>query len=348
MPLFLAARQIKRYLYVLFICSLVICPSLFTIYRRKVDSDEYVFVKTDDDNRYKQYCRQIEQRIINEKQNTGPIKLDPTSDSIPYSYSRWKSSPILPRPVTQCEHAILMDLLSILVKNVFQKHNISYMMMAATLLGSYTRHDLLPWDDDVDLRVSISDRDKLQSIINDELSAEPYSLVLVQMNNPRNYDKVFFSWCPFLSAVSWTFPFIDIFYHDENRTHVWLVGTPKDCPVRREDVFPLVRRPFGSLWLTGPREPMAHFESRKMGQIETGCYAFPYSHKYEKLMSNQITYANCTVLKQYYPYVERRCAQGQCTETLKVGDQTVIHTLRYNQSYRTFLYSERNSSYKPC
>ncbi|CAF3306168.1 unnamed protein product, partial [Rotaria sp. Silwood2] len=94
------------------------------------------------------------------------------------------------------------------------------------------------------------------------------------MHNKRNYDKVFFSWCPPAGRYPWRFPFIDIFYHDENHTHVWLVGKPSSCPVRREDVFPLVLRPLGPLWLLAPREPMAHFESRSMRAIETGCLAF--------------------------------------------------------------------------
>lgn len=88
------------------------------------------------ETRYQRYCREVNQRIHNEKIPTIPIQLDPR-ESIPYSYSQWRSTPLLPRPITECEHAIFMDLLSILVEDVFKKHNIQYMMMAATLLGKY-------------------------------------------------------------------------------------------------------------------------------------------------------------------------------------------------------------------
>jgi len=168
------------------------------------------------------------------------------------------------------------------------------------------------------------------------------------MHNERNYDKVFFSWCPHTSQAPWRFPFIDIFYHDQNSTHVWLLGQPSSCPVRRENVFPLVLRPLGTLWLYGPREPMAHFESRMMTQIETGCYSFPYSHKYERLMRPDILYADCSQLKSVYPYVERQCTSYNCKEYLKLGDETIIHTVTYNYVYRTFLYTEMNPSYKAC
>lgn len=223
-----------------------------------------------------------------------------------------------------------------------------YITDCSIISGSYTRHDLLPWDDDIDLRVPISYRNKLQAIVRGNLSSEPYSIKLIQMHNHRNYDKVFFSWSPPIDRVPWTFPFIDIFYDDANSTHVWLIGTPSDCPVRREDIFPLVRRPLGPLWLYGPREPMAHFESRKMKRIDTGCFAFPYSHKYEKQVMPNVLYANCTALKSFYPYLDRQCAIDKCTETLMLGENTVIHSLTYNYTYRTFLYAERNATYRAC
>lgn len=168
------------------------------------------------------------------------------------------------------------------------------------------------------------------------------------MLNERNYDKVFFTWCPCYNAISWRFPFIDIFYHDENSTHVWLLGTPPSCPVRRENVFPFVRRPLGSLWLYGPREPMAHFESRGMVQIETGCFAFPYSHKYERNMKPNILYADCSKLKFVYPYVNRQCTLHECTENLMLGNDAVIHTHTYGYAYRTILYAMSNGTHRKC
>jgi hypothetical protein len=173
-------------------------------------------------------------------------------------------------------------------------------------------------------------------------------MILLQVHDRRNYDKVFFSWCPHAGKYPWRWPFVDIFYHDQNSTHVWLLGEPIKCPERREDVFPLVLRPLGPLWLYGPRQPMAHFDSRKMIKIETGCYSFRYSHKYEKLARQNILYADCSKLKSVYPYVERRCTSHECKEYLKLGDKTIIHTVTYNYAYRTFLYAETNRSYKAC
>ena len=171
-------------------------------------------------------------------------------------------------------------------------------------------------------------------------------MLTIQMNNSRNYDKVYFSWCPYAGEQSWRFPFIDIFYHDQNSTHVWLLGKPSSCPVRLEDVFPLVLRPLGPLWLYAPHETMAHFDSRDLKQI--GCYATPHSHKHERWIRNATLYADCTKLKLFYPYVERQCMSNRCIEYLMFGNQTIIHSTTYNYAYRTFLYAERNTSYKAC
>lgn len=168
------------------------------------------------------------------------------------------------------------------------------------------------------------------------------------MHNERNYDKVFFSWSPYAGATSWGFPFIDIFYHDQNETHVWLLGTPASCPEPREDVFPFVLRPLGPLWLLAPREPMAHFQARRMVDIETGCYAFPYSHKYERLIRNDILYANCTALRSFYPYVERRCSRNRCIETLKLDGPRAIHRVTYNYAYRPYMSIGKNYPSRTC
>jgi hypothetical protein len=212
------------------------------------------------------------------------------------------------------------------------------------IVGSYTHHDIIPWDDDVDLSVAIMDRHRLQSIIKSELSSS-YSIEIMQIYNQRNYDKVFFTWCPLAGKTPWRFPFIDIFYHGENSTHVWLIGKPSSCPVRREDVFPLVFRPLGSLWLSAPREPVAHFESRSIKQID--CGAYPYSHKYERFFYDAVQYVDCSKLKSVYPDVERQCTSTECVEHLKLGNKT-LHTITFTHAYRTFFYAERNSSYSAC
>jgi hypothetical protein len=194
----------------------------------------------------------------------------------------------------------------------------------------------------VDLGVLIVDRSRVQALVAQELTRN-HSILLKQIYNKRNCDKVFFSWCQQAGRTSWQFPFIDIFYYDTNSTHVWLLGKPSSYPVHHKDVYPLVLRPLGSLWLWSPREPMAHFESRRMQSIETSCVAFPYSHKYEKLIWKRMRKADCNQLRSIYPYVKRICTKSKCTEYLKLGEKTVIHEVTLDVYRTTFGSSNRHS-----
>jgi hypothetical protein len=98
-----------------------------------------------------EFCDEFTRRIALEQQNqlrNISIRLTP-SRPIPYSYSQWRSSPTLTRALTPCEHAITMHLITLIV-NLFHNHNISYTMMAATLLGnifenSYTELNISFW-----------------------------------------------------------------------------------------------------------------------------------------------------------------------------------------------------------
>lgn len=51
----------------------------------------------------------------------------------------------------------------------------------------------------------------------------------------------------------WSYPFIDISYFNENSTHIWRVNyaanAVADCSLLKTDIFPLVWRPFGEIWL---------------------------------------------------------------------------------------------------
>jgi hypothetical protein len=218
--------------------------------------------------------------------------------------------------------------------------------------GSYTRHDMLPWDDDVDLRVSISDRNKLNSIIVNKLASEPYSLIITAAQGFNNFDKVFFSWCPHAGQKYWRYPFIDIFYHDRNSTHIWQTdlgynpaGRP---PVRTEEVFPLVLRPLGPLWLFAPREPLSHLDSQDMRQIETRCMAIAYDHKSESFLKDRDRSVNCSEVNSIYPYVYRHCTSHNCIEYLKLGSNTIIHKITYPFVYSACQYTSKNVSYKSC
>ena len=108
-----------------------LCQKVF-FYQHSLDSNDLP-----QSNLWKEFCAEVTRRTAFEQQNplrNISIRIRP-SRPIPYSYSQWRSSPNLPRALTACEHAIYIDLIKLIV-TLFHKHNISYTMMAATLLGN--------------------------------------------------------------------------------------------------------------------------------------------------------------------------------------------------------------------
>lgn len=108
-------------------------------------------------------------------------------------------------------------------------------------------HDLLPWDDDVDIMVAARYRKLVEDILS---SLQPeYDTVSHQA-----YMKIFFSRTPADLLVRWSWPFVDISFYERNSSHVWETNhqhVPERCyPI--EMVFPVHRRPFGGLWIPSP------------------------------------------------------------------------------------------------
>ena len=113
-------------------------------------------------------------------------------------------------------------------------------------------HDFMPWDDDVDLRVSLNERSRIYDLIRQQSENS------IQISNITdhygNYDHLYFPWSPHSSLREWSYPYVDIFYYDENATHLWRPNNDRTsieyCAMSKRDIFPTVRRPFGSIWLS--------------------------------------------------------------------------------------------------
>lgn len=75
----------------------------------------------------------------------------------------------------------LLDILEYF-HNFCEKHDLKYYIFFGTLLGAYRSHDVIPWDDDIDVIMPRKDYDKFCELQHELQS--PYSLL-----NISNYDK---------------------------------------------------------------------------------------------------------------------------------------------------------------
>lgn len=236
---------------------------------------------------------------------------------LPYRYSQWKYSRNLTRRLTQCEHNIAMHLLMI-IERICRKNKITFMLSDGSLLGSYRHHDIIPWDDDIDIMIPIEQRGTFVNAITDMNETLLDYYAISSKTRKRKYYKVFFRNTPSAGGYSWNFPFVDIFFYVRNETHLWQLDDPSTM-VKIKYVFPLIMRPFGQLWLPTPRKPKQFFS---FDPYES-CEGHFWDHRIER--SQKEIALKCSDLQDIYPFVIRN-NQSDSIEILKIND-TIIHKI---------------------
>ncbi|CAF1206892.1 unnamed protein product [Rotaria magnacalcarata] len=340
----LTRRQLVYFiLFSLFFCIFIIsislessqylkCPS-FSFVNNSFTSKKtfYKILKNTEDEKlsvdhYSIFCLDMAHRLDNEKYlPESPFLRVPSVNStrlhrLPYRYSQWKSSSHLYRRLTPCEHSIVMHLLMV-IERICRKHKIAFMLIDGSLLGSYRHHDIIPWDDDIDIMIPFEERTKFINIIKQMNQTLLKYYIISNTKKNREYFKLFFQQTPSAGDYSWNFPFIDIFLYVKNATHLWQIGDP-DTIKKTEYIFPLVMRPFGQLWLPAPKQPRLLFDFDPYDD----CKGHFWDHRKET--GQRESRIKCDDLKHIYPFVERN-NQSDSIETLKTNN-TIIHTIFYN------------------
>ena len=203
--------------------------------------------------------------------------------------------------------------------NVCAKLNVTYMMYGGTLLGSWRHHDIIPWDDDIDLQVNIKDRDELYSALS--LDSSQFQVISA---GPRL--KLFSRAGKKTSRYPWLWPYIDIHFYKENDTHI--KDSSKEFAryvYEKSILFPTHERPLGPLNLSAPKDSYATLRKTYTGHK---CETYSYSHKLEKLRKIRKNVVPCETFRDQVAFVHRKqAADGRgLQETLVLGD-SVIQTV---------------------
>ncbi|KAL5961280.1 Lipopolysaccharide cholinephosphotransferase LicD [Taenia solium] len=225
-----------------------------------------------------------------------------------------------------------------------------WFLAAGTLIGSIRHHDIIPWDDDVDVCVDLRHRKTVQSALRNlpsEFRTYAQSgrdkLYFTPMNDDENVNSSTIGSFNY-SHVPWAWPFIDILYFRRvgPDTAVEVMWESKQYDLKQ--IFPVIYRPFGQHWYPAPHNPVSmlstyYFPSKRL------CVSSPYSHAAE--MSVSSSSLPCSSLFHLHAFVQRcpvprtgRMWRGLhfCDEHLVDGRGQSIHKIR------TLLYPDDTES----
>ena len=214
------------------------------------------------------------------------------------------------------EKELLLEALDVLT-NALTTANVSFLMYRGTLLGSWRHHGMIPWDDEVDVMVSV----KLKKNVSDLLHRLKPHYLLIEDQEFRW--KFYSSRAVPIGGKTWSFPSVDVCFYVLNSSHFWGLDTKNGAEHnhRKEFIFPLTLRPF-----EGRQLPMPHDMVATLTDLYSHldmCHPSSFSHREERSL-RPCTPVHCSQLKGRYAFVRRRRAvTGRGCEEMVVRNGTV-------------------------
>lgn len=188
------------------------------------------------------------------------------------------------------------------------------MLYGGSLLGSYRHHGKIPWDDDVDVLVGSKFKKRLRQIL--ETESDWSNFLSVQTNTLSQW-KVY-------RKADDHWPFIDVFFYDENQTHLWDTAPQYQgrFVYHKKDVFPFKFRLFNGLCMPVPKNIRVILEQNY--DVDR-CQSPSFNHfTNSRIPSKRRLNLPCNQLYAWFPFVFHNAGDQQMfSEVLKINNSII-------------------------
>ena len=215
------------------------------------------------------------------------------------------------------EYKLYLELIRVF-KTRCESFNITYILEGGSLLGAYRYHGFIPWDDDFDVKLHISQKPVLKRLL-DATPAHSADTSEVHVWKFWNDKK---SWLT-KKGVKWQWPFIDILFFEDNNTHIFDVSPDVNGRLvyTKSDIFPLQLEIFENMLLPVPCNMRAYLNAKyKVNEI---CSSSARIHNAEKDPDFPVKSVPCHYLSHVYPFVHRIRTGNFLYEELRLGNKVL-------------------------
>ena len=228
------------------------------------------------------------------------------------------------KPLKKSERVTLLLMFGAVTK-ALRARNVTFWMDGGTLLGSYRHHNLIPWDDNVDLVLSRPQKFQARRAI--KALAPAYQLY-VEKDAAGSSELV---WRVFASNASvqstrkkFRFPTVNLHFYSQNATHIWL--EPRNLRShlvwRKKTVSPLYLRPFDKYWAPAPCDTRVYLITEFDSRVFDTCTPAKTFRRENigQSIGQRRTSVPCRSLDRVPVVTRKRDSDGSITETLVLGN----------------------------
>ncbi|XP_052283477.1 uncharacterized protein LOC127880227 isoform X2 [Dreissena polymorpha] len=306
----------KWFLRILIACLLSCLMSfgMFFYYQKDdLSSIRATFFKFDNNNLM---CSVLKERNTKIKYCNGSI---PVLQRDVRHFKRWS---VYKARLTHSEYEAQMGVIR-QIQTVCETNSIPFFFYGGSLIGSYRHFGPVPWDDDIDILLNVSDKQKLRDSVR---GSTEYTLLEFKENLWKffktNRSK------SLETNKNYMWPFIDVlFYGDDGKNLTLLWDNVVPYPTfYKTDVLPLWYMPFDTLVVPVPRKPEIVVKIVH-GDISL-CVSGFWNHQNEEPLLKELRLP-CTALYLIYPFVHRTMHNDLIKEELRIGNQihmTIVRT----------------------